>query len=378
MDTKTMLPVIEASPYARFWHTGQTDIPLKTLTAWARAQRLLPLIGWRVEHEGWTLPEGLQEAVAEARYRQAAKQMLVERQLRSLVALMRETSLDVTVVKGPVVAEAYPSPELRPYGDIDLFVSEAETLVLANLLEHSGYHAKIIGDRSTHLPPMEPADPGLRVEVHGLPYAHFDFAPLQRWTAYPGLWRPDPVAHFVYLVHHAVERHELHSGLLHLIDLKFWTAAWTLDDWQRAYDLAEAMGHLRMVGLALALLPLAWPGDAPALPHDLFPTPPEKTLAAGARAVFGHEPGLLPHLGRDLHERTLRGWLRYARLVLFGDPRVRRGCPWQEQLGFYLRRPFRLLKNYGPLFLRLLRGDQASQEALQRQRDLMAWVRGES
>ena len=370
--------VLDASPYARFWHTGELAIPEDALIAWARAQRLLPLIGWRAEREGWALPGKLQEAVVEARYRQAAKQTLVDRQLRSLAALVRETSLRVAVVKGPVVVEAYPSPALRPHGDIDLFVPDVNTFALVDLLEQSDYHAVVIGDRSTHLPPMEPPGAGLRVEVHGLPYNHFDFAPLQRWTAYPGLWRPDPVAHFVYLVHHAVERHELHSGLLHLIDLKFWTAAWTADDWQRAYDLAQAMGHLRMVGLALALLPLAWPGEDPKLPNDLFPVPPENTLTAATRVVLGHEPGLLPHVGRDLHERTLRGWLRYAHLVLLGDPQVRRGLPWMEKVGFYLRRPFRLLKNYVPLFLRLLRGDRSSRDALHRQRDLMAWLRGES
>jgi hypothetical protein len=175
-----------------------------------------------------------------------------------------------------------------------------------------------------------------------------------------------------------MEKHELRSGLLHLIDLKFWTMVWTSEDWARAYDLAAEKGLLRMVGLALALLPLAWPGKDLSLPHDLFPHAPKEMLVASARTIFGHGPGLMPHFGRDLDEHTFLGWMRYARLVLFGDPRVRRGCPWQEQLGFYLRRPFRLLKNYGPLFLRLLRGDQASQEALQRQRDLMAWVRGES
>lgn len=377
MDSEMAKSVLDASPYARFWRTGEVAIPADALIAWARAQRLLPLIGWRAEREGWTLPDALRDATQGARYRQAAKQTLVDRQLRSLAALVRETSLNVAVVKGPVVAEAYPSPELRPHGDIDLFVTEAETLELVDLLHRAGYQAKVIGDRSTHLPPMEPPDAGLRVEVHGLPYAHFDFAPLQRWTAYPGLWRPDPVAHFVYLAHHAVERHELHSGLLHLIDLKFWTAAWTSEEWRRARALAEVLGHRRMVGLALALLPLAWPGEDLALPHDLFPAPPEQVLAAGARIVFGHEPGLMPHLGRDLHERTLRGWLRYAQLVLLGDPQVRRGLPWTEKVRFYLRRPFRLLKNYAPLFLRLLRGDRKSRDALQRQRDLMAWVRGD-
>ncbi len=50
---------------------------------------------------------------------------------------------------------------------------------------------------------------------------------------------------------------------------------------------------------------------------------------------------------------------------------------WNERALFYLRRPFRLLKHYGPLGWRLLRGDRESRAALRRQRDLMDWLRGD-
>jgi|GEM_PF-6124462 len=374
----TLERLLTTSPYARFWRTGEVVIPVDALIAWARAQRLLPLVGWRAKREGWVLPEALREAVQVARYRQAAKQTLVDRQMRSLAALVCETSLNVAVVKGPVVAEAYPMSGLRPYGDLDLFAPEGETLALVRVLERQGYRAAASGDRSTHLPPLVPPGPGFRVEVHGLPYEGFTFAPLQPWARFPGLWFADPLQHFLFLVYHVVERHELRSGLLHLIDLALWTESWSGETWRVVHSRAEARAYLRPVGLALALLPLAWPKADLTAPVGLFPAPPASVLEAGARAVFGHEPGLMPHLGRDLSERSLRGWVRYAGMVLSGgDPRLRRSLPWREQVLFHLRRPFRLLRHYGPFAWRLLWRERGSRASLQRQRDLMAWVRGD-
>jgi hypothetical protein len=323
------------------------------------------------------LPDALCEAAQTARYRQTARQGLAERQLCSLAELAREIDSPVVVVKGPVVAHAYPSPELRSYGDIDLFVEASATSTLAALLERAGYRALVTGDRSTHLTPMEPPAAGFRVEVHGLPYDDFSFAPLQPWQRYPGLWAPDHVQHFLYLVHHAVWRHELSSGLLHLVDLKFWTATWTDAEWMKAQALAENRGCERMVGLALALLPLTGLVMLTSEPQYLFPSPPQAIVDAAGHVIMGDKPCVMPRLGRDLEDRSVRGWLRYAKLVLLGDPRTRQNLSWPEHLLFYVRRPFRLLKNYAPLFLRLLRRDPQSRRAMERQNDLMTWLRGD-
>lgn len=354
-------------------------LPLQTLpksVTWLQAQRLLPLVGWSAEKTGYLLSEELNSAVKAANYLQTARHSLAHRQLQTLAGLARTLDLPVVVVKGPVVAEAYPTPELRPYKDIDLFVPETMTSAFVVELERLGYQATVIGDRSTHLPAMRPPEPGFHVEVHGLPYEGFSFLPSQPWLTYPGLCIPDCFQHFLYLVYHVVGRHELSSGLLHLVDVWFWTEAWTEEDWVHLYDLAQAFGHERMVGLVLALLPFAWTGMMSSVPPDLFPSPPHAVVEAGRRAVLGDQRSVMPHINRDLQERSVQGWVSYAKLVLLGNPYVRRDLPWSKKFLFYVRRPFRLLKNYTPLFMRLLCGDQQSRESIRRQRELRTWIQG--
>ncbi|MCD6344885.1 MAG: nucleotidyltransferase family protein, partial [Anaerolineae bacterium] len=106
---------MDESPYLNLWWNGETNFPCDKLIAWAQAQRLLPLIGWRAEQRGWALPPQLQDAVRQARYRASARQLLATRQLHELAEIARLQRIPVVIVKGQVVAEVYPSATLRIY-----------------------------------------------------------------------------------------------------------------------------------------------------------------------------------------------------------------------------------------------------------------------
>jgi hypothetical protein len=76
----------------------------------------------------------------------------------------------VVVMKGPEVAELYPSPRLRPYGDIDLLVNDAEQAQRALLA--AGFQP--VGDPRLfedihHLRPLLAPGVAVAVEVHDRP-----------------------------------------------------------------------------------------------------------------------------------------------------------------------------------------------------------------
>lgn len=377
---------MDESPYLNLWWNGETDFPCDKLIAWAQAQRLLPLIGWRAEQHGWALPPQLQDAVRQARYRASARQLLATRQLHELAEIARFQRIPVVIVKGQVVAEVYPSATLRIYNDLDLLVPPSAVPALTHALRQHGYTVPLTGGRAFHLPPFNPPGAGLRLEVHtamkkGGTGDAFTFAQwadgLRPWTSLPGLLVPNPVGHWLYLVSHALEHHECEMGLLPLADLKFWTDIWTAQEWESLATRAKAGGWEQLVGLALALVAWFWQTPWSSEIASRFPEPPEDILR-WAQAVTSGEAeteSLLPNLWRDLPERSVRGWSAYAQLVLLGDPVTRRNIPWPKRLLFYLRRPVYLVRNHGPALWQLLRGQRKSRETWQAQRKMASWLR---
>lgn len=377
---------MDESPYLNLWWNGKIDLPHDKLIAWAQTQRLLPLIGWRAKQRGWALPTPLQDAVRLARYQASARQLLAERQLHELAEIARLQQLPVVIVKGQVVAEVYPSATLRIYNDIDLLAPPSAVPALTQALRRHGYTAPLTGGRAFHLPPFNPPEAGLCLEVHtamkkGGAGDAFTFAQwadgLRPWASFPGLLVPDPVGHWLYLVSHALEHHECEMGLLPLADLKFWTDIWTAQEWESLATLAKAGGWEQLVGLALALVTWFWQDPWPSEIASRFPEPPEDILR-WAQAVTSGEvetESRLPNLWRDLPERSVRGWLAYAQLVLLGDPVTRRNLPWHKRLLYHLRRPAYLVRNHGPALWQLLRGQRKSRETWAAQRKLASWLR---
>lgn len=65
-------------------------------------------------------------AVKAVHGRQRARQKVMEAHLHRILEKFDIAGLRVAVMKGPKVAEAYPTPGLRPYSDIDLLVQEQD------------------------------------------------------------------------------------------------------------------------------------------------------------------------------------------------------------------------------------------------------------
>jgi hypothetical protein len=371
------------NPYAYFWFTGEVTLPEPHLIAWLKAQRLLPLVGWRAEGEGWKLPPEVLRAVRQDHYRLTAEQSLVSAQLEQLAELAKRAAIPVVVVKGPVVAQRYPSPYLRPYGDLDLLVPPESVNSFYARLQAAGYLPMVAGDRAFHLPPLRPALSGLRLEVHGTldmgrKNPHFSFEKLDGglcpWDDFPGLLVPHPCDHFAYLVYHLVARHQLEVGLLPIADVRFWTQGWGREEWHSLASRTQDGAVRRMIGLCLALTARFWPDFT--LPDSAeFPEPSAELLASSQTIALGDGVGRMPHVWRDLPSFTVSGWLSYLQAVLLGDPSSRRNLPLRERLGFYLQRPFRIAKHYAPSVWRLLRGDSRSRGAWTARRDLAAWLR---
>ncbi|HOT90415.1 MAG TPA: nucleotidyltransferase family protein [Anaerolineae bacterium] len=373
------------SPYLALWLQGECRVSEGNLLAWLRAQRLLPLLMWRAQQQGWDFPSTFVCAAREAQYREQAQQTVAENQLHVFGSLAQSLNIPVVLVKGAAVAQVYPQPWMRPYTDIDLLVSEVHIGDFLAALATLGYVPveKSVGQRGYHVPPLVPQGVGVKVEVHTAlarerERVRFTFEEwyddLRPWSAAPGLWIPDTTDHALYLIHHAIVHHELMLGLLPIADLYFWTQGWDIYTWQQLACKASTAGLHRVVGLALALMAWAWDIDWPEDICQLFPRPAGDVLKIAQRLVIGEGVQKMPNVWRDLTEHNMRGLLKYLSLVVFGDPGTRRALPWKARARFYLQRPFHLLNHHAPTLWKLLCGDRQTRAAWQAQRRLQAWI----
>jgi len=373
--------------YLALWWHGECRLPEDELIAWAGRQRLLPLLGWRAEEQGRQLPETLTEAIRRARMVVAVRQALADRQLQGLGETANRLGIPVVLVKGAAAAAAYPEPWMRPHGDIDLLVDPSDAARLLDALKAQGYtYAESAeGHRAWHFPPLVLASrQGARIEVHtalAREGGRLRFTVAQ-WRdnlcplgAYPGLHAPGPADHILYLIHHALVHHELLFGLQPYMDIGFWSQGWNADDWRvlHAATLDAAMGNA--VALALALTAWLWQRPLPGADAG-FTQPPDALLSEAKRTVVGQSTGpSLPHVWRDVPPRAQGGLVRYAALILYGDPAQLRELTPKERFTYHLRRPSELLRNHGNVVWRLLRGDPAARAAWRTQRDLQTWLR---
>jgi hypothetical protein len=201
---------------------------------------------------------------------------------------------------------------------------------------------------------------------------------MRPWFEYPGLWLPDPVDHMIYLVDHALIRHELLGGLQLLTDLRFWTESWDEAQWDELSTRSREFGLFRAIALALALTAWFWNEPMPDSALRRFPAPPDETMVQSQALVLGSFPTLIPHVWRDLSANLPLEWIRYAFEIFLGDPEYRRGLSLRDRALFYLRRPFRLWQHYAPSLWRLLIGKAVERGAWQAYREVNAWLRDSS
>ncbi len=92
-----------------------------------------------------TAARALDPATARGRYmsavvaRMAARHACIDSHLRSILAMMADGGVRVSVVKGPLLARVYQDPSVRTYTDVDLVVPRSDLQLALELL--AGYEA---------------------------------------------------------------------------------------------------------------------------------------------------------------------------------------------------------------------------------------------
>lgn len=373
-DTSLTLTPPEEALVAYLWRDTAPDVAMwPALVEAARHHGMLASVAFLATQEKG-LPADLQVRLRDVRYHAGIFHIRAEKQLRQLGALAQELETPLILLKGPVTARAYPFPEARAFGDLDLFApSEERARRLEAALIERGYvsHAD---SRTGHLPPLQPSEGGLRVELHCnaaeiLPALRADVPLWNRARpvpGLPGLLALAPVDHALYITVHALEKHGLDMGLRAVYDYGCWVQRWDDATWA---DLRAQMTAQRLEP-HVVLLTALW-GWARGIPWEQLPLaasspPPPEILTQALEALLRRDNVLLPTVWRDLPQGGLRGWLAYARAILTAGGTLRAG-----QLP---HRILYLLRTHGPGLFRLLRGDSRTRRQWERQHQLQAWL----
>lgn len=204
---------------------------------------------------------GLRQAAAV----RALRGIQLEYELKAIVAAMAAHDAPCIVLKGPAVAQRYyPSPELRPYGDLDLLIRHEDEGAVHALLAARGYaqtggeHKDPVHHDHAKFQSIFQRPDGCTVDVH-LDHLQIGLRPLtldEVWDrAVPSPWLGrdrvlDPHDQFVLLAVH-LQRHGF-ERLLWFKDLDLMIRSAALD-WGRVAETARLEGCLSAVGYALLL-----------------------------------------------------------------------------------------------------------------------------
>ncbi|MGH9970253.1 MAG: nucleotidyltransferase family protein [Pyrinomonadaceae bacterium] len=97
-------------------------------TSWAAA-----LAWWRVRHTKLA-NSASGDVLRQAYHLNSVQAMMHEENIKKVFRLLREASIEAVLVKGWAAAALYPSPPLRPYGDLDICVSASDFKAARELL----------------------------------------------------------------------------------------------------------------------------------------------------------------------------------------------------------------------------------------------------
>ncbi len=389
------------------------SIPADPDTDWAsvvglaRRQRVAALLFWRLrqwesDEDGVAgAPQEVMDGLRQDLHAAAAQMVLAEQQLASVLGALSAADVPVVVVKGAATASFYPDSALRPYGDIDIMVPEAQLGLAEHTLNSLGYECFASKawwlDRFHHLPPMVSEDGGLLVELHwsldfqvenGRLPAKDLWARAVPWTVkgQPTL-RLDAIDAVLHLCRHAVVQHRVYGAFRSLCDLVQITEGWGQGEWemmgQRALDYELARPVYLMLVLAEQMLKLAAPAEvvsrlrppgSPLEPDELMRRLMRSTGAAPTRVSLGAVQAATegPLAARLRH---LVGNLLLPRAGMAMVYRIPADSPWIWLC--YLWRPVDLLWRYGLSFWRVLRGERAAQAIWQREVWLERWLRAD-
>jgi hypothetical protein len=388
-------------------HSLETGPDWSRVLELARGHAVSPLLYWQIYKTGGgggraiDVPADVREELESDFYTTAARVELAERQLARVLRGLADAGVSSLVLKGAAVGAYYPDAALRPFGDLDLMVSQVQLSESEEVLNRLGYRCSRPkawwSDHFLHLPPMVGEKGSLVVELHWrLHHEHTVgrlptedlWARAMPWSVagQPAL-RLDPVDTALHLCYHAMVQHRARLGLRALYDLVQVTDRWGQDEWavlvQRAamYGLARTvylMGVLveQTLGLDMPAEVMAalQPAESPPLPEGLVgallsldASPagrvPVAAVQAGAQGTFAAK---LRHL--LWHLFLPREGMAVVYDIPADSPRI-----WLT----YLWRPLHLLQRYGRSTWGALRGERSAYTAWQRERWLERWLAGE-
>lgn len=115
------------------WQSASEPIALTGSVDWAAVlklaacHRVTPLVAQSLAARPGLAPGWVQQALLIRVREDGVGGLAQEVELRRVLQTLAAAAVDVLVLKGPAVAHLlYPRPELRPYGDLDLFCRAAD------------------------------------------------------------------------------------------------------------------------------------------------------------------------------------------------------------------------------------------------------------
>lgn len=330
------------------WTPDEVDWP--RLITLAKGHGVLALVARDLKRRGW---EGVPPDVVVrlTRYRAAltARNLALTRQLLDVLELLTSRGITALPYKGPLLAAyAYGDVGVRPFGDLDLILSEGDVLPARELLIANGYRSLTprTDDRAQGLPPGHALALGggahrATVELHWRLAPSF---PLTIDRLLPHI-RPFPLLDssvpclcpeqflLALCVHggkHAWERFEWIAGVAHLIarhpDL----------DWERVAAEAKELGASHSLALGLSLAVAAAGAPVPEAAMATVGSARVMSLATKMDEELLHHPpqsgGAVARYSMRLRAASAEERLRYFLFLRH---------PTEKDLGF-LRLPKRL------------------------------------
>ena len=166
-------------------------------------------------------------------YRGCVKQMLVgerqHQQLENLRSLFRENDIRIVPLKGMILKELYPKPEMRWMGDADILICQEQYLTIKKILQSQGF---ALAGRTDH--EIAWHHPHLRLELHTclvpgrnqVLYNYFGDGWKRAYLQRENLYTMSPEDTLVFLVAHVAKHYTAGGiGIRQFVDLWLYTRA---------------------------------------------------------------------------------------------------------------------------------------------------------
>jgi hypothetical protein len=366
--------------------------------------RMLPALFWQLKpflDAGIQPPQGVVHELRTSFLSSTGKNMLLFYRVGQFLKAMDEAWIPVILLKGAHLANfVYPDSAMRSMSDVDFLIPREDILRCAELFYAMGYKASV-----------EMRTQDVLAVSHQLPYFVKSNYPLVElhWTILDpkedlpidldGIWARaeavkihgyparvlSPEDLLLHIILHTSHHHNFGTGLKPFYDIAVGIQHYRdRIDWSQLF--ARAAQWKASKGVYLALL----------LTHEFFGTPIPTEILEGKRPgdltpqmvdmvrdfVLRYEPQVNTHLaalaGSDaLPGRTLRFVRRLfpSRAILGAIYNISPDSPWI--FGYYLIRPFDLLRTNATAAWKLLRRDREALAAARRQSDIAAlrkWI----